>query len=197
MGMEAIEIVYLVSFFLGLAFAILSALFSGVLSGGADAHVDVGGAHVDAGGGHVDASGGHEGSVHFSPLSPVTIAMFLASFGGAGILLKKMLHLPVIAHVPLAALSGFAVAGLLMYVFHKIFSVTGASSEARESEVIGGEAEVSVPIPNHGLGEISYTTAGTRFTNPARTVDGKELPAHVKVKVVQKLGTVFVVQRIP
>jgi len=36
---------------------------------------------------------------------------------------------------------------------------------------------------------------GTRFTNPARTVDGKELPAHVTVKIVKQAGNTYYVQK--
>src|SRR6185503_10514816 len=40
--MELVDIVYLASFFLGLGFAVVSALMSGVFSGGAEAHVGAG-----------------------------------------------------------------------------------------------------------------------------------------------------------
>lgn len=185
MGADWIEFVYLVCFFLGLGFAILSGLLSGVFSGGAEAHVDAGGAHGAVG----------EGSVHFSPLSPVTLAMFIATFGGTGIILKKILGWPLYAHLPVAAVSGFAVAALVFWLFWKIFSFTQGSSEARVAEVVGQEAEVTVSIPNNGLGEIAYTVAGARYTNPARTVDGKELPAHVRVKVMQLVGNTYLVQK--
>lgn len=187
--MDTMEVVYLICFFVGFGFAVLSGLLSGVFSGGAEAHVDAGGAHVDAGG------GGTDGSVHFSPLSPVTLATFIASFGGAGIIFKKVAGLPALAHVPLATLSAFAVAGVVFLLFYKLFSITQASSGAREGEVIGMPAEVTVPIPNHGVGEIAYTVAGLRQTAPARTEDGKEVPARVTVTIVQQAGNVYVVRK--
>jgi hypothetical protein len=72
---------------------------------------------------------------------------------------------------------------------------TQASSHARAGEEIGLEAEVTIPIPNGGLGEIAYVVRGTRFNNPARSVDGKELPAHLAVKIVEKTGNTYVVQK--
>jgi len=196
--MEIIEIVYLVCFFLGLGFAIISGLLSGVFSGGAEAHVDVGGGgDVDMGGGHGDAGHGAamDGTVHFSPMSPVVLAMFIATFGGSGIIFKKVLALPLAAHIPLALVSALGIAACVFYLFYKVFAITQSSSEAHASEVIGMEAEVTVPIPNGGLGEIAYTIAGSRYTNPARTGDGKELPAHAMVKIVKLVGNTYIVQK--
>jgi len=198
MGNDTLEIIYLICFFLGLGFAVLSALLSGLLGGHAGPHVDVGGAHVDLGGIHTDASahaGPVEGSVHFSPLSPVSVAMFVTTFGGVGLLLKKLGY-PAIVHIPAAAFSGIVMGGLIAYVFYKIQKVTQASSHPRTGEEIGIEAEITVPIPNNGLGEIAYVLRGTRFTNPARTVDGKELPASLAVKIVKQVDNIYHVQKL-
>mgnify|MGYP001562697653 CR=1 FL=1 len=190
MGNDVFEFVYLCCFFVGLGFAILSALMSGVFSGGAEAH-------VDSVGGHVDAPGmAHDGPVHFSPLSPVTLAMFIATFGGTGILMKKLLNLPPIVHVPVAGVSGIVVGLAVSWFFYKVMVKTQSSSHARTEEAIGAEAEVTVPIPHEGLGEIAYTLRGTRLTNPARTADGKELPARTSVKVVKQVGNTFIVQKL-
>ncbi len=190
MGMEVIEIVYLVCFFLGLGFAIISGLLSGAFSGGAEAHVDVGGGH-----GEVGHGASIDGTVHFSPLSPVVLAMFVATFGGAGIIFKKVLALPLGVHIPLALVSALGVATAVFYLFYKVFAVTQSSSEARAADVIGLEAEVTVSIPHQGLGEIAYTIAGTRYTNPARTADGKELPAHAQVRIVKLVGNTYIVSK--
>jgi hypothetical protein len=45
------------------------------------------------------------------------------------------------------------------------------------------------------MGEIAYVVRGSRFTNPARTVDGKELPASVVVKIVKQVGNTYLVQK--
>ncbi|HXX94696.1 MAG TPA: NfeD family protein [Planctomycetota bacterium] len=196
MGMHGVELIYWVCFFLGFGFAVMSGLLAGVFSGGG--HGGLG--HLDAGhgghGGHAGADAGHgEGTVQFSPLSPVVLAMFIASFGGTGLILMKFLHWPLEVHLPVSALSGLAVGALVFAFFHKIFSVTQASSESLAGEMIGEEAEVTVPIPHQGLGEIAYTSRGARYTNPARTEDGKELPARTIVKIVKLIGTTYVVQK--
>ena len=52
-----------------------------------------------------------------------------------------------------------------------------------------------MPIPHEGLGEVAYTIAGSRYTNPARTADAKELPAHAMVKIVRIVGNTYIVQK--
>ncbi|MBI2932551.1 MAG: hypothetical protein HYY16_12950 [Planctomycetes bacterium] len=191
--MDWIEIVYLVSFFLGLGFAIMSGLLSGVFSG----HAEVAG-DVDVSGGNIDAGGhaiGHGESVPLSPVSPVTIAMFVATFGGTGIILKKYFLLPAFAHIPIAAVSGFVVAALVFLLFYKIMSVTVASSAPRSDEAVGLEAEIITGIPAQGVGEIAYVLRESRFTAPAKTADGKELPARALVKIVKVVGGTFIVER--
>lgn len=191
MGTDVLEFIYLVCFFLGLGFALLSGLLSGVFTGDAGAHID----HVP----HMDGGGALEGShsagnVHFSPLSPVTIAMFISTFGGVGVLLKKA-GLPLFVHLPAAAFSGIVVGGLVSFLFYKIMASTQASSHARANEAIGADAEVTIPIPHQGLGEVAYVLRGSRYTNPAKTADAKELPVGTAVKIVNQVGTTFIVQK--
>ena len=192
MGTDALEFVYCVCFFLGLGFAVLSALLSGLFSGHLDAHVDTGGLH--AGGGHVHTDTGD--GVHYSPLSPVTIAMFVATFGGAGILLKRFVNDRFWFHLPLAAVVALAVAGAVSYVFYRILSATQSTSQPRPEEALGLEAEVTVPIPNNGLGEIAYVVRGTRLTNPAQSADGKELPARLTVRILKHVGNTYIVEKV-
>ena len=185
--MDFLQVVYLICFFVGLGFAIISGLLSGVFSGGGDVDVDAGG---------IDGFDGGDGGLHFSPLSPVTLAMFIASFGGAGIIFHDVLKWPVYAHLPLAAISGVVMAGLVFYLFYKVFSITQGSSHAKARDIVGMEVEISLAIPNNGLGEVTYTMSGSRYTAPARTVDGKELPAHIQVRVARLVGSTCVVEKI-
>ncbi len=135
-GLDTFEIIYLICFFLGLGLAIISGLLSDTFSGGAEGVGDLDLSHdLDAGGHEGPSVTGAEGSVDFSPVSPVTIAMFIATFGGVGMILKKA-GLPVFAHIPLAAIFGFIVAGAVYYFFCKVFSTTDASSAPSAADVI-------------------------------------------------------------
>lgn len=191
--MEVIDYIYLVAFFLGVGFAVISGLLSGVFSGGAEVggDVDIAGDAVHAGGADV----AHGDSVPFAPVSPVTIALFIASFGGVGYILKKWAALPIWLHLPAAIVSGVVFAGLTFWLFAMIFRSTQASSHATQEEAIGIEAEVVTAIPADGVGEIAYTARGSRLTAPARTVSGKPMAAREIAKIVKVVGTTFIVDK--
>jgi membrane protein implicated in regulation of membrane protease activity len=184
--MEILDGVYLICFLVGFGFALLSALLSGVFSGGAEAHVGAGhDVHVTAG-----------DSVHFPVLSPVTISMFVASFGGAGYIFKNALGMPPFAHISLAAATAVALGLAIAWLLWKLFQITQGSSEAQVFELIGTEAEVTTAIPAEGLGEIAYSAKQTRYSAPARTTDGKALGPHTPVKIVKILGGTYVVEKV-
>jgi membrane protein implicated in regulation of membrane protease activity len=184
--MEIVEVVYLVCFFLGFGFALISALMSGVFTGGAEAHV---------GAGHdIHATAGD--TVHFPLLSPVTVSMFVASFGGAGYIYKRSLGLDTPVHVALAAITAIGIALAIAWLLWKVFQITQGSSEAHVADLIGIEAEVITAIPAEGLGEIGYNAKQSHFSAPARTTDGKALGPHTPVKIVRILGGTYVVEKV-
>jgi hypothetical protein len=182
-GMDQI---YLLCFAVGLLFAIVSGVVSGVFGHHAGHGADV--EHqIDAG------DVGDTGTIHFSPLSPVTICMFITAFGGVGLIAKRLLGLGTLEHVGLASVSGFVVAAMTVYLFNALFDVTQGSSEPRHAEVLGLEAEVTVSIPDRGIGQIAYVLRGSRFTAPARGVDGEPFAAHAAVVVRRIVGGTYLV----
>lgn len=201
--MTGFEVMYLLCVIVGLTWALLSAIFGGLFGGdhGGDAggH-DVGAAGHDAGAAGHDAGAahGHDGSdhaVHFSPLSPSIIAIFLTSFGAGGFVASQFFHAGPTLSVPFAALAGVLVAGAMLALFAKIFSVTQQSSQPFQQELTGVVGQVITPIPENGVGEISYTVRGSRFTAPARHVQGWAVPAHAPVVIEKLVGSVFFVRR--
>ena len=191
--MDVLEIVYLVAFFLGFGFAVISGLLSGVFSGHGEfgGNVDVSGDQIHAGAHSV----AHGDNVPLSPISPVTISLFITSFGATGFVMMHWMRLPVAVHLPVASASGFIVALLFFLVLLKVFRVTQASSHARVSDAIGQEAEITTAIPAEGVGEIAYVVGGTRFTAPAKLIDGKELPQRHIVRIVKIVGNTFIVEK--
>jgi membrane protein implicated in regulation of membrane protease activity len=195
------ETVYLVAFFLGLGFAVLSGLLSGVFGGDAG-DLDAGGADLDIGGDGgfdiegttVDVQAGAD--IHFPLVSPVTISTFIASFGGMGVIGMKVLEWPAILHIPVAAGAGLGVALVVFYLFYKIFGRTRVSSAPTTDSLIGLDAQVLVTIPKGGAGKISYSSSGTRFTAPARSQDDTEIPQGASVKIEKIDGVTFFVKKV-
>ncbi len=192
--MSSIEFVYALSFFVGLAYALVTAIFSGVFAGGE--HFDVSGDM----GGSVDPSGPIDhGSLHFSPFSPIVIAMFLASFGAAGLICMEIFTiLDFRMHLPISMVSGFMMAALMAILFSKILKSTQSTSAATHSDVIGCSAEVLTPIPaENGLGEIAYNVHEVRYTAPAKSIDNKKIEAHTHVIIKSMVGgTAFVTDKL-
>jgi membrane protein implicated in regulation of membrane protease activity len=192
------EIIYLVAFFLGLGFAVLSGLLSDVFHAHSPAMGDIDLSHapgdMDLGAHH---GGGHHGGMHFPLLSPVTISTFIASFGGTGIILLKLKpEWGYAIQIPGAIGAALAVTGMVGYLFYKVFGNVQVSSAPREIELIGLEAEVTVSIPKDGMGQIGYLSHGTRFTSPAKSSDKVDLKTGDKVKIIRIDGNVYYVSKI-
>ena len=186
-----VEMIFLVSFFLGLGFAVLSLVLSSVFHGGGhDAGGDVH-AHLSDGS-TVDSGGG----VHFPLLSPVTLSTFVATFGGTGIILMKLKPAwgwPV--HVPGSLVAAAAVTLLVAFAFYKLFGNAESSSAPREHDLLGLEAEVTVTVPKEGAGQIRYLSHGSFFTGIARSEDKIEIRQGDKVRILRCVSGVCYVQK--
>ena len=208
---------FLFCFCIGLFYAIFTGVFTGLFGGHGEAsggHGDLGGGHGDAGGGHGDvghgdagghgADAGHEagagaqsavahGEVHFSPLSPIVVAMFLVAFGAAGMITNGALGWPIWLSVSISTVAGLAVAALTFLLFYKLVQATQASSEATVAGLVGEAAEVITAIPRDGLGEIAYVSRGSRYTAPARSDTGMTIPVFSPVVIRRIAGNTYYV----
>jgi len=204
--MDLTLIAYWICFLTGTAYAAVSALltgFFGAIGGhdisGAGGH-DVGhaggdyGAHAgDAGHGEAYSAGGEAETV-LAPLSPATISVFMATFGGVGIILTTMFKMNLFMSLPISAASGFVVSAAVVSLFYHLFTKVQASSETRMAEIIGLTAEVTVPIPKDGVGEIAYVCRGARLVSSARARNGREVPRHETVRIIEQVGTTLYVE---
>jgi len=210
--MDPVSIVYLILFFIGFGFAVISFILSGLghlgtghEAGVGDHHFDVGGHGVDVSGhgvdtGHHDVGAHADGSsaeLHLSPVSPITIAMFITSVGGVGFILQQIPGGNLLFSLPLALVSGFVIAGAAFYFLYRIFLVTQASSNYSRESVLDLEAEVITTIPANGVGEIAYTAKGSRFNAPARSEEQVEIHKHAIVRMTKVVGNIFYVREIP
>lgn len=197
--MDKVLVAYWICFLVGTIYAAISALLGGFMdithAGGLE-----GGGHFDTGqdyasGGHGEVmSGDAAGEPVIAPLSPATIAVFLATFGGSGIILTTMYSFPVGKSLPISVVAGLGVASAVFWVFFKIFSSVQASSEPRMAETIGCQAEVTVGIPQDNTGEVAFVCRGKRLVSPARSADGTEIPKNRLVKIARLVGnTLYVV----
>jgi membrane protein implicated in regulation of membrane protease activity len=183
-------IIYGICLALGLMFTIISAV-AGHLFGGGDHGGDVGT------GGHAEAGFDNTGLPGISFFSPTVLASFVTSFGAFGLILSRIPATQSIwISAPVSAVAGGAIALLVFWVFNAMFQKTQSSSESRVSTLLGLNASIVTPIPENAVGEIAYIQGGTRYTAPARTVDGKPISAGQPVRICRIAGTQYYVEAV-
>jgi len=174
---------YLICFALGFSFSMLSFLVGALnwhLPQGLGGHLHAG-AHLHVGhGGHA-----HGGNAASSVLSPVTLAAFLAWFGGIGYLLTRFSTLWFVVGLGIALLSGVTGAGIIYLFLSRVLTAEDENLDPADFEMTGVLGHVSMPIRQGGTGEIIYSQAGTRRTCGARAEDGSAVAKGVEVVVTR------------
>ncbi|HEU4414058.1 MAG TPA: hypothetical protein VFT65_04695 [Candidatus Angelobacter sp.] len=168
------ELFYLICFVVGFAFTAFSFL-SGTL------HV-----HLHLPHGHAVGHGGHgaRGS-SFGFFNPMTIAVFLAWFGGTGYLLVHLRHIWVFAGLALATAAGLVGASLVLVFATKYFLAHESSLDPLDFEMVGVLGTVSGTIRRKGTGEIIFEQQGVRKACAARGEDDEEVRRGEEVVVTR------------
>jgi hypothetical protein len=182
---------YLTCFAVGLAFSLLSFLAGGVrwhlhlphlphAMHGPIAHGPVAGGHAGMGKG---GPRGHAGQV--SPFNFVSLAAFMAWFGGTGYLLTRFWTVWFAMGLAIALLSGAIGAGIIYLFLSKVLMSVEENLDPADYEMTGVLGRTSVPIREGGTGEIVYSQAGTRRTCGARAEDGTAIAKGSEVIVTR------------
>jgi membrane protein implicated in regulation of membrane protease activity len=155
------ELFYLICFIVGFAFTAIS-----FISGTLHFHFHVPG-HGHFHLGHGAARGGTHGG-HFPMFNPMTIAVFLAWFGGAGYLLTHGRHIWIFAALVLASLAGLLGASLVFLFAAKFLMAHEYELDPADFEMVGVLGKVSGTIRPGGTGEIIFEQVGSRKACAAR-----------------------------
>jgi len=206
-GLDTLNCVYFALFFVGVGYAIFVVITGGL----ADVDmpdvdidipqidlpgdVDIPGADIQIGAGEVPA-GIDAPDVTVSPLSPITIATFVTTFGGVGVLTTQVFEVDPRLSLLWAVGSALLTAGIMYIVSSQFLVRSQASSELRQGELIGMEGEVTVPIGEGSLGQVTYLTKSGRMSSMARSVDGKPISRGQSVMIVRTIGPQVLVKPI-
>jgi membrane protein implicated in regulation of membrane protease activity len=179
---------YLACFALGFVFSLLSFLL-----GGFRWHLPhaLGGGHVHAGPhvhlGHAGPKvGGARVSRAEAPLvNPVSLAAFLAWFGGVGFLLSRFSSLWFVVGLGIALLSGVTGAGIIYLFLSRVLMSADENLDPADYDMIGVLGHISMPVREGGTGEIIYSQAGTRQTCGARAENGGAIAKGTEVVVTR------------
>jgi len=195
------ELFYLICFVVGFAFTALS-----FLSGTLHFHFHLPHGHFHLGGhagGHGAAHHGggaakggqasHGG--HFPFFNPMSIAVFLAWFGGTGYLLVHLRHVWVFAGLALASLAGFAGAGAVFLFVAKFLMARDFTLDPADFDMIGVLGRVSNTIRDTGVGEIIFEQQGVRKACAARSESMEDIARDEEVVVTRYEHGVAYVRR--
>jgi len=171
---------YLVCFALGFAFSLLS-----FLSGGFRWHLP----HFHAGGGvhagpHATGSA-RNAQAETALLNPVTLAAFLAWFGGIGYLLTRFSSLWFVVGLGIALLSGATGAGVIYLFLSRVLMSGEENLNPEDYNMVGVLGHLSMPIRQGGTGELTYSQEGTRRACGARAEDGRAIAKGTEVVVTR------------
>lgn len=170
-----------------LAFGILYSLGALILGGHDAGH----GGGFDHGGGDVHAG---DSADMPSPFNPLVMASAISTFGAAGLVGKIGFGMGDIK----SSLLGLVFAGIIGTVMFfgvvRFMYNSQSDSTFSISDLAGYEGEVITPIPEKGMGEISYLINGVRYSIPARALEGS-LNRGEAVRIKEVSGGIAYVSR--
>lgn len=179
---------FLICFLIGVGVSGVSLFASFAHLHGVHFHHHGGGGHV---GGHAHASGGHghhglfkDGSAwlgHLLNLAAMTV--FLACFGGTGLLLDQLTKLPSVLTLVAALATG--VAGVT--AINRVMNALRERERPLQPLMLAGTiGRITIPIrDNGGTGEIVYTVDGTRRVSGARSDEHRGIAQGTEVVITR------------
>ncbi len=180
---------------LGVFYAILVTVAGGLHSVHLPIHVDFSHLPVHLPGvTDVHFGDGASPDVSILSLSPISIAAFITSFGGIGIIATQGFRADGGTSLVWAIVGSIVIALISHVAFFYIFISPQASSAVQTRNVIGIIAEVTAPIPGDSVGEIAYVAMGERHTATARSHDGHAIARGTLVTIEALAGTVIIVK---
>jgi membrane protein implicated in regulation of membrane protease activity len=127
-------------------------------------------------------------------LSPITIATFITTFGGVGLIVNNLTSLLPVLGLLISTASGLALSSALFLLFARVLMATQGSTAVQIGELAGQAGEVTAPIPEGKVGEVVFVARGTRMRSPARSADGRAIPRGTMVEIMEEVGNVVIVR---
>lgn len=187
---------YLILLLVGVFYALFVAVAGGIHAIHLPSlDINLGGGHLPPA--HLDIGGAAGHNVSLTNLSPISIAAFITSFGGFGLIATLGLGWSNLASVGAAFVGSVLTAIASHFAFFYLFVAPQASSALTSSDIIGRIAEVTAPIPGNSVGEIAYISMGERHTATARSASGEDIPRGANVVILTISGTLVTVRAQP
>lgn len=172
--------IFLYCFGIGSIWTVATALLGGLHVGH---HAHHHGAHAGHGA-HCHAHSSDLGYWLSAMITPASLAVFLAWFGGVGFLLTRHTGLLFWIDLSIAALFGVLGAWLLA-AFLNFLQKREKPLDPTDYEMVGVLGKISSPIRPDGVGELIYIRDGARTPVCARSEDGSSIRRGEEVVVMR------------
>jgi len=178
---------YLICFAVGFAFSFLSFFLGGIhWHLPFHLHLPFEAPHVHIGP-HVHASG-HVHADHapqVSAFNPMTVAAFLAWFGGTGYLLSRFSTVRFVGELVLSITAGLIAASAIFLFMTRVLNSKEENLDPADYEMVGVLGRITSPVREGGTGELVYSQAGTRRVCGVRCEDGTAIAKGSEVVVTR------------
>lgn len=164
----------------GVLFSVASAIF---------------GSHGFDHGAGADGHGGADGVDGPSPLNPLVISSAITAFGAVGLVAKTGFAMGDILSTVIALAFAGVIGVVIFYGIVKFMYGSQSNSVFSLGDLADTEAEVIIPIPVGGMGEIAYVINGVRYNLSARSLDGGEIERGAAVIIRSISGNAASVQK--
>lgn len=120
---------------------------------------------------------------HLDVLQPVVLVGGITIFGGAGIMLSQYTHLASLPAVAISCMISVIISILIYFSYVKPMKNCENSTGFSIKDLVGKIAEVTVPIPVGGYGEVVVKVGAGNTNQIAASLEQAEIPAGVRVVV--------------
>lgn len=169
-----------------LSFGLIYSIVAAVAGGHGFGHGDMDHGMHHSGGNDADAP---------SFFNPLVIASAITTFGAAGLIGKMGFEMgDMLSSVLAVAFSGLVGTAVFFGVVKLMYESQSNSTFSWE-DLIETDAEISIPIPKNGFGEISYTMNGVRNSMPAKAICGDEFARGSVVVIKEINGNIAFIDR--
>ncbi|RXZ77047.1 protease [Paenibacillaceae bacterium] len=152
----------------GIIFAVVSVVFGDIISHGIDGALDF------------------LSMESWAWLQPMTLVGGITVFGGAGLLLHRHSTFGAAAVIALAVLAAVIVSTCVYFLYVKPMQNSENSTAFSIQDMEGKIAEVLVPIPSNGYGEVLVRIGSAGVTNQiAASYNDQPIPGNANVVVVE------------
>ncbi|WP_088228249.1 protease [Desulfosporosinus sp. FKB] len=132
---------------------------------------------------------------HLDVLQPMVLVGGITVFGGSGIMLNQYTHLePVSAAIVSLVISSLVSIGVY-FSYIKPMKNSENSTGFSMKDLVGKIAEVTVPIPVEGYGEVVLKAGAGNTNQIAGNLDSVEIPSGTRVVVGKEIDGILYVFR--